>query len=56
MQAMQRLTASTDNSIYQQNSAGVIFLKPKKTFNSLCKPHLAAILSLTGPRGGGTGT
>lgn len=53
-----RLTASTDNSIYQQLPQGVIFPKSEKDIQiALQTASHDPFLSLTfGPRGGGTGT
>ncbi|OUS68117.1 hypothetical protein B5G52_20430 [Pseudoalteromonas sp. A601] len=53
-----RLTASTDNSIYQQIPQGVIFPKSEKDIQiALQTAAQDPFLSLTfGPRGGGTGT
>lgn len=53
-----RLTASTDNSIYQQLPQGVIFPKTEKDIQiALQTASHDPFLSLTfGPRGGGTGT
>ncbi|WP_165743958.1 FAD-binding and (Fe-S)-binding domain-containing protein [Pseudoalteromonas sp. Z9A6] len=53
-----RLTASTDNSIYQQIPQGVIFPKTEKDIQlALQTASRDPFLSLTfGPRGGGTGT
>ena len=53
-----RLTASTDNSIYQQIPQGVIFPKSEKDIQiALQTASHDPFLSLTfGPRGGGTGT
>ena len=53
-----RLTASTDNSIYQQLPQGVIFPKSEKDIQvALQIASQDPFLSLTfGPRGGGTGT
>ena len=53
-----RLTASTDNSIYQQLPQGVIFPKTEKDIQvALQIASQDPFLSLTfGPRGGGTGT
>ncbi|WP_409425982.1 FAD-binding and (Fe-S)-binding domain-containing protein [Pseudoalteromonas sp. RW-H-Ap-1] len=53
-----RLTASTDNSIYQQIPQGVIFPKTEKDIQvALQIASQDPFLSLTfGPRGGGTGT
>ena len=53
-----RLTASTDNSIYQQIQQGVIFPKTEKDIQlALQTASRDPFLSLTfGPRGGGTGT
>ena len=53
-----RITASTDNSVYQEVPQGVIFPKNEKDIQLAL--HIASrdpFLSLTfGPRGGGTGT
>ena len=53
-----RITASTDNSIYQQLPQGVIFPKNEKDIQlALQTASRDPFLSLTfGPRGGGTGT
>ena len=53
-----RLTAATDNSIYQQIPQGVIFPKTEKDIQiALQAASRDPYLSLTfGPRGGGTGT
>jgi len=53
-----RLTASTDNSIYQQMPQGVIFPRTEKDIKiALETASQDPYLSLTfGPRGGGTGT
>ncbi|MCQ8878295.1 FAD-binding oxidoreductase [Pseudoalteromonas shioyasakiensis] len=53
-----RLTAATDNSIYQQIPQGVIFPKSEKDIQiALQTAAQDPFLSLTfGPRGGGTGT
>ena len=53
-----RLTASTDNSVYQQIPQGVIFPKGEKDIQlALQTASRDPFLSLTfGPRGGGTGT
>ncbi|WP_341255704.1 FAD-binding oxidoreductase, partial [uncultured Pseudoalteromonas sp.] len=53
-----RITASTDNSIYQELPQGVIFPKTEKDIQlALQTASRAPFLSLTfGPRGGGTGT
>lgn len=53
-----RLTASTDNSIYQQMPQGVIFPRSEKDIQiALETADQDPFLSLTfGPRGGGTGT
>ena len=53
-----RITASTDNSIYQELPQGVIFPKTEKDIQlALQTASRDPFLSLTfGPRGGGTGT